>query len=206
MIEEEAKRGKKKEEWGMCAFCRTLRQDSDEEEVKRIENLMESGNANAFYQLAFYYARGIGGMPRDHQKANELYLKAGELGCAEGYYNLGCSYICGRGVEADEKKAKHYWELAAMMGSVSSRNKLGALDGNAGNRRRAYKHFILSSKAGGKQSLDLVKNGFMDGDVTKDEYESTLRAYHERQTEMKSEARDLAAKFDARQRAAEHNS
>ena len=31
------------------------------------------------------------------------------------------------------------------------------------------------------------------GVVTKDEYESTLRAYYERQTEMKSEERDKAA-------------
>ena len=30
----------------------------------------------------------------------------------------------------------------------------------------------------------------MHGDVTKDEYESTLRTYHKNQAEMKSEARD----------------
>ena len=28
------------------------------------------------------------GLPQDEQKANELWLKAGELGCASGYYNL----------------------------------------------------------------------------------------------------------------------
>ena len=35
----------------------------------------------------------------------------------------------------------------------------------------------------------------MDGLVSKDEYEQALRAYHERQTEMKSGARDAAADF-----------
>lgn len=31
------------------------------------------------------------------------------------------------------------------------------------------------------------------GVITKEEYASTLRAHHERQTEMKSDTRDLAA-------------
>ena len=39
----------------------------------------------------------------------------------------------------------------------------------------------------------MVKKGFMKGDVTKDEYANTLRAYHERQKEMKSKERDMAA-------------
>ena len=52
---------------------------------------MNADNANAFYDLAGYYANGEMGMPQDITKANELWLKAGELGCHEGYYNLGKS-------------------------------------------------------------------------------------------------------------------
>ena len=37
-------------------------------------------------------------------------------------------------------------------------------------------------------ALSLIREGFMVGRIRKDEYESALRAYHERQTEMKSEA------------------
>ena len=110
MIMEEAKRGEKKEEWGMCAFCRTLRPSSDEEEVERIQRLMDNGNATAFYNFAAYHDDGSNGMPQDMAKANELYLKAGELGCASGYYNLGCSYqYGGNGVEEDKEMAKYYW-------------------------------------------------------------------------------------------------
>ena len=43
-------------------------------------------------ELAGYYAQGSNGMPQDWAKANELWLKAGELGYAEGYYNLGVNY------------------------------------------------------------------------------------------------------------------
>ena len=64
---------------------------------------------------------------------------------------------------------------------------------------------IIAAKAGNPLSLDKVKEGFQTGLVTKDEYAGTLRAFHERQTEMKSEARDKAAEFDAR-RAAQHSS
>ena len=39
---------------------------------------------------------------------------------------------------------------------------------------------------------DKVKEGFMDGMVTKDEYANTLRAYQSRQDEMKSDDRDKA--------------
>ena len=64
----------------LCAFCRTPYATSDEEHIKRLKKLMAKGNGDAFSMLASYYARGIMGMPQDQQKANELLLKAGELG------------------------------------------------------------------------------------------------------------------------------
>ena len=84
-----------------------------------------------------------------------------------------------------------------MKGDVMARYNLGALEGQTGNHHRATKHFIIAAKAGHTESLDVVKKGFTKGFVTKDEYASTLRAYHESQTEMKSEARDKAADFQA---------
>ena len=39
---------------------------------------------------------------------------------------------------------------------------------------------------------DAVKDGFMKGYVTKDEYANTLRAYQKIQDEMKSDQRDKA--------------
>ena len=192
MAEEEIRRGKKKEEVGMCAFCRTLRASSDEEEVKRLQNLMEKGNAMAYYQFGNYYSQGIYGMPQDWAKANELWLKAGELGCAEAYSKLGYSYDVGNGVEIDKKKAKCYLELAAMKGDVDARHNLGCMEGDAGNEHRAFKHFMLAARSGSTPSLDLVKQGFMAGLVTKHEYGNTLRAYQTRVDEMKSKARDKA--------------
>ena len=183
-------------------WCRTPKARSDEEEAARAKKLMEKGNADAYYMLAGYYAGGEMGLPQDWLKANELHLKAGELGCAPAYFNLGNTYSCGRGVEVDEEKAKHYYELAAINGSVKARYNLGCMEEEAGNNQRAMKHLILAARAGYKQSLDAVKQGFMGGIVGKDEYANTLRAYQKIKDEMKSEARDKAAAIIAQHRAA----
>jgi len=181
------------EEKDLCAFCRTPPPDTDEEEVERLRELMDKGNDEAFSQLAGYYARGIQGLPQDRQKANELFLKAGELGSAKGYLNLGISYENGSGVGVDKKKAKLYWELAAMGGNVSARYNLGLIEGRVGNFERAMKHLILAARAGHEDSFDMVKEGFQNGLVIKDEFTSTLRAHQKIQDEMKSDMRDKAA-------------
>ena len=152
---------------------------------------MDNGNAQAFHLLAGLYFDGLMGLPQDYQKTNELNLKAGELECADGYFNLGVAYRDGIGVETDIKKAKHYFELAAMKGNVGARHNVGVEDYNTGNHQRAMKHFIIAAKAGYKCSLDTVKVGFQKGILTKDEYEATLWAQKIRD-EMRSEAREKA--------------
>jgi hypothetical protein len=200
--EEDIKRMKKLMEAGNAdaflnfAECYARDPTSAEEEVKQIKKLVEAGNAYAIYNLAGYYADGDGGMPQDFAKANELVLRAGELGCGAAYHNLGNSYYNGEGVEVDKKKATHYWELAAMNGDVEARHNLGYMEKEAGNHHRAMKHFILAAKAGLKDSLDAIKQGFMIGIVTKDEYANTLRAYQEIQDEMKSDTRERAREID----------
>ena len=49
---------------------------------------MKNGNAEAFNTLAGNYVDGAYGMRQDMAKANELLLKAGELGSGSAYNNL----------------------------------------------------------------------------------------------------------------------
>ena len=199
MVWEQAKRGKKGEEIGICAFCRTPKASSDKEAIERYKKLMEKGNAEAYHRLGGYYADGEMGMPQDWTKANELYLKAGELGCTNVYYNLANHYYYGHGVNVDKKKANHYYELAAMSGDVYARHNLGCEEYNAGNYHRAYKHFVIAAKSG-HDVLDEVKDGFMRGFVAKDEYEQTLRIHQKR---MDAETSDMRSKASTMQE--EHN-
>jgi len=185
----------------LCAFCRTPRASSGEEIIKRFKELMDKSNGDSFNALGSLYRRGYCGLAQDYRKANELYLKAGELGCANAYYNLGINYENGDGVEIDTNKTQHYWELAAMKGDVLARYNLGHMEHRAGNHQRAMKHFILAANAGFKLSLDIVMAWYKQGFVTKEEYASTLRLYHERQKEMKSDERDKAVASDMFSRA-----
>ena len=177
----------------LCPYCRTPEAKNDKEIIIRTQKLMDKGNAEAFDMLAGYYTEGDMGLPQDYRKANELYLKAGELGFSGGYFNLGNSYRDGKGVALDMKKARHYYEIAAMNGSIHARNNLGCLEETTGNYHRSMKHLIIAARAGYKLSLETVKKGYKHGFVTKDEYANTLRVYHERQMEMKSDAREKAA-------------
>jgi len=177
----------------LCAFCRMPPPYSDKEVIKRLKKLMDKGDGEAFNIVGLAYQRGEYGLPQDHQKANELWLKAGELGCSSGYYNLGNSYRLGRGMERVIKKSGHYYELAAMNGHIMARHNLGGNEYDAGNHKRAMKHFMIAARAGDKDALDNVKKGFMYGIfVTKDEYADTLRSHHERQNEMRSDEREEA--------------
>ena len=178
----------------MCAFCRTPQPGLDYEEyIKRTKKQIEKGSGEATNGLAIAYAQGTMGMRQDWTKANELFLKAGELGYASAYNNLGNSYHNGNGVEIDKKKALHFYRLGAIKGDLMARHNLGSNENEAGKIHRAIKHYLIAARFGNKVSLDVVKQGFMQGVVTKDEYEQTLRSYHKCLDETKSDMRDEAA-------------
>ena len=71
MAMEELRRGRKKVEEHMCAFCRTPAHNSNEEEVKRLNKIMDTGNAMAYYQLGGDFANGTSGMRQDWEKAKK---------------------------------------------------------------------------------------------------------------------------------------
>ena len=193
MVEEAESRGKVQ----LCAFCREP--DSyfitDDEEIQRINKLIKNDIADGYHALAGAYITGNLGLPQDRKKGNELMLRAGELGCAESYFNLGIYYLLGKGGEVDKKKAKHFFELAAINGGVHARNNLAALEAQTGNYYRAMKHYIIAAKAGDKASLDPVKMFFMKGFISKDEYANILRANQKCHDETKSAQRDKAARM-----------
>ena len=127
--------------------------------------------------------------------ALELYHQAAKLGNAKSYYNMACAYITGNGVERDEKKAKHYYELAAMGGDEQARHHLFNLEGCAGNMDRALKHLMISAGLGYSDSLEQIKLLFKNGLVIKDDYAKALQAYQAHLNEIKSPQRDEAAAF-----------
>ena len=150
-------------------------------------------DVNAIYNYGYFYANGENGLLQNMAKALEFWHRAGELGSAEAFCSIGNSYYNGDGVEADEKKATHYYELAAMLGDVVARHNLGCFEGNAGNVDRALKHFTIAVKDGSSESLESIKIMYTDGQVKKDIYADALQYYQEYVDEIESDQRAKAA-------------
>ena len=156
----------------------------------------ELGDAMAIYSLGSFYSNGDFGLPRDMDKALELWHRAAELDYTKAYYNIALCYAHGRSVERDEKKATHYYELAAMGVSVNARYNLGCGDANAGNMDRALKHFMIAVGSGERDSLKAIQLMYKDRYATKDDYMKALQAYQAYLGEIKSVDREKAAEYD----------
>ena len=128
----------------ICPFCRTPAATSAREQFERIKKRAEAEDVNAIFHLGCMYADGKYDLQQDYEKANELWLRAGELGNAMAYQNIADAYLIGEGVEKDMKKAKYYYELAAMGGDAVARYSLGIVEANEQrNANRAVKHFMF---------------------------------------------------------------
>ena len=155
----------------LCPFCRAPAVISSEQRIKRINKRMEADDAQAIHTLGSYYQHGEEGLPQNYEKAFELWHRAGKLGT-----NLGTCIHNGHGAERNMKKAKHYYELAAMGGDISGRHYLGTFEAQKGKMNRAVKHWMIAAGAGHDESLEKIKSSFMIGCVTKDDFETALRA------------------------------
>lgn len=181
---------------GLCPFCRIPAPSSDEEMIKRYEKRIKRGDdAQAMTNLGFMYSSGENGLPQNHAKALKLWHRAGELGHTDAYYYISCAYGSGRGVERDAKKAIYYMEIAAMEGDTNSRNNLGVLEQNLGKIDRAIKHYMIAAKGGYNVSVKKIQRLYMNGQATKDYFETALRSYQAYLDEIKSDQRDEAAAF-----------
>jgi len=189
---------------GLCPFCRALPPTSNGEIIERIKERVAACDAVAIYTLGCDYAHGRYGLRQNTAKAMKLWLRAGELGCLEAYCNIGYAYNNGDGVERDANKAKYYWELAAMRGDARARHNLGLSEQIAGNTSRAMKHWMISAAAGWDDSLKEIREGYLKGYVTKDNFEDALRSHKDAKDEIKSDQREAAEQ--ARRRAGHEES
>jgi hypothetical protein len=78
---------------------------------KEYRTSAEQGNAEAQYNLAMLYDRGLG-VERDDAEALKWYRKAAEQGYAKAQYNLGMMYYFGKGVPQD-KEIGYQWVILA---------------------------------------------------------------------------------------------
>ena len=180
---------------GLCPFCRAAAPLDYETTIERTKKQVKAGDTKAMNSLGLYYDQGQFGLPQNYTKAMELWHQAGELGCAQSYHNIACSYRDGDGVKRNEEKAIHYNELAAMAGCVAARDSLGFFEEWAGNVNRAMKHWMIAVKSGDNNSLKNIQRLYSNGRTAKEDYTAALQAYQTFLGEIKSVQRDEAAAF-----------
>jgi TPR repeat protein len=180
----------------LCPFCRTPTHTSNEENIKRLKKRVEVGDAEAMNILGSCYYEGMRGLARDHDKALELWHQAGKVGCTlASNFCIGHAHEHGAGVERDKMKAKHYYELAAMMGYAKARHNLGNVEFRERNWDRATKHWLIAAGSGFNGSVKNIQQMYMAGHTKKDDYTNALRAYQKYIEEIRSEQRDKAAAY-----------
>ena len=181
----------------ICPFCRAPTPTTVEETIKQLMKRTEVGDVEAIFHLAGYYSQGNHyGTPQNYTKELELFHRAAELGHDVASFNIGNSYYHGEGVGRDAKKAMHHWELGAMRGNEMARHNLGVVERDKGNHNRAMRHFMIAMEGGLSVSLEAIKELFVKGLATKDDYTKALRAYQKYLGEIKSSQRDDAAAAD----------
>jgi TPR repeat protein len=127
--------------------------------------------------------------------AIQYYTKAAELGDMASHYNLAGLYGEGRGVEKDEYKDIYHLEEAAIGGHPKARYNLGANEWNNGRYDRAMKHYIIAANLGQDEALDRVKEGFVRGYVSKEDYAAALRGHQAAVDATKSAQRKAAEEY-----------
>ena len=178
-----------------CAFCRTPFPDNDADVLARIRARVEKKDPAAITLLGGKYAQGGLGLRKNMRRAVELWAEAAELGSVEALFCLGLAYDIGKGVEQDKAKGVQFYEKAAMQGHIDSRSELGHFEAEKGNHDRAVRHFLISAKMGHEDSVENIKQIYIHGEATKEQYAEALKGYQNAVEEAKSHDRDEAKRL-----------
>jgi TPR repeat protein len=98
----------------------------------------------------------------------------------------------GHGVEEDEKKKMFHLEEAAIGGHPIARYNLGCIEGRKGRIERAIKHWIIAANLGYDASIQMLREGYAEGAISKENFAVALRAHQAAVDATKSPQREAA--------------
>jgi TPR repeat protein len=94
--------------------------------AKEFRAAAEVGNADAQFNMALMYERGIG-VSKDEQESIVWYRKSAEQGNSNAQFNLAVLYENGRGTAVDFAEANQWYRKAAAQGDGLAAGNLGML-------------------------------------------------------------------------------
>jgi len=175
---------------GRCPFCREPAPYDMEEYDKRQMKRIKANDPAAIREMGARRLR-----EGDYDTAFEYYTKAAELGDAAAHYQLGIMYYNGEGVEKDEEKRVYHYEKAAIGGHPEARYNLACVEEANGNMEKAVKHFIIAANLGLEESMKVLWWHYSEGNITKEDLDTTLRTHQAALDEMKSPEREAGEIF-----------
>ncbi len=98
---------------------------STPEELERVRQSAERGDAQAEFTLGFIYFGGLSGVAQDQAAALAWFRKSSEHGSDEAAFFVGTIYDQGRGVPVDRVEAIKWFRAAAEHGSAIAQFRLG---------------------------------------------------------------------------------
>ena len=99
---------------------------SQTDDIAKLKEKAEQGNADAQYDLGLIYAYGRG-VPQDDNETAKWLRKAGEQGNVSAQNDLGVAYAHGTGVPRDEMEAVKWFRKAAEQGYANAQFNLNLL-------------------------------------------------------------------------------
>ena len=134
----------------------------------------------------------------NYDGAFKYWTQAAELGDVEAHYNVSIAYQEGAGVENDEEKEVYHLEEAAIGGHPSARYKLARYECEKHRFDRTAKHLIIAANLGHDESIQMLKEFYKHGLVSKEDFAMALRGHQAAVDATKSPQREEAAKFYAK--------
>jgi len=105
--------------------------------LSEFQYLVKHDYAPGMYHLAELYSRGLG-VPKDQQKAIQLYQDASAKDFTDATFALAVIYKEGKGVKANVSKSLDLFTLAAEKGMSAAQYNLGVMYTNGEGTRKNY--------------------------------------------------------------------
>jgi TPR repeat protein len=137
----------------------------------------ERGSAEAKFQLANFYAKGLG-VQQNIQESLRLYRESADMGYAVAQYDMGVISRRGYGVPRSDTEALRWYRLAASQGYLPAMNNLGFLYASNSptvptNLVNAYMWIYIASEKGYADAMKNIK--LIETHLTKQQIEQATK-------------------------------
>ena len=153
-----------------CPFCRhhvpKTQAEIDKNKMKRVE----ANNPVALCGMGAKHDQ-----EGNYDTAFKYWAKAADLGDVMAHYNLSVMYREGEDIEKDEEMESYHLEQTVIAGHPDARYNLGCHEGERGRFDRAVKHFIIAANLGHDGSLKALKQCYVNGQLSKEDFAAALR-------------------------------